>query len=561
MEALTPKSKHLALEARVEDLEQGGGPGGAPGTVVENFDGYYEVSTDPLDQPAPLTSAELIAAVLQELPPPTQEQVNAAVTQEKVNAALAVTPIAVEQAQVDAAVTQAQVNAAVSQAITQAEVDAAVRQLINAGQAVTIEGLTYALPNAQTLDAPAVDSLTAALTSSRVSAGSNSYDLTYVSRDLTHPFDPVISRPYVALGAPQKYRFGTDVAEQDASAGAVNMTLTGSHGKVVRQEFAFSAPVTTSSVLLKWAQATGASGYVEDCVYTIRLYGPGNALIKAWANVNLRGMVAAGETSHALDAETTLTSGALEIEVVSLHPTTNVGGGSTYYDVNYYPLAATIPVSEQGTRQPATLVGTGTVKNASDEPLSLASPVCRAAPKTVQPSAFTVEGAAVRVQTRGQRLHLNLPSMPRPAGKRKFVAVFSPQIRDVTQTTSTTIHFVTASLEQLQAGANVAMTGKVELSRVAGAAQFTLAGAALPVGVRLRLEVTAAAPNYQNVHPTTIDYYDDETGVKLYSTTAQLPRSASDPAQLRLVLAPTLANSNIHAMDDLLVHRWTEWTE
>jgi len=461
------------------------------------------------------------------------------------------------QEQVNAAVTQAQIEAAVSAA----EIEAAVRKQINAGQAVTIEGLTYALPNAQTLDAPAVDSLTAALTSSRVSMGSNSYDLTYVSRDLTHPFDPVVSKPYTSLGTTQKYRFGTAVNEQDASAGAVSMALSGSHGKVVRQEFAFSAPVTTSSVLLKWAQAAGAGGYVEDCVYTIRLYGPGNALIKTWANVNLRGMVVAGETSHALDAETVLTSGALEIEAVSLFPTTKVGGGSIFYDVNYYPLAATIPVSEQGTRQPATLVGTGTAKNASDEPLALTSPVLRAAPKAVQPSVITTEGAAVRVQTRGQRLHLNLPSMPRPAGKRKFVAVFSPQVRDITQTTSTNIHFVTASLEQLQAGTNLAMTGKVELSRVAGAAQFTLAGVALSAGIRLRLEVTASAPIQDNTHPTTIDYYNDETGVKLYSTTASLPKGTSDPAQLRLVLAPTLANSNIHAMDDLVIHRWTEWTE
>lgn len=537
----------------------GGGGGGL--NAVINEEGYYESTDGPEDQPATMTNAELIAAVTEQLnppPPPTQEQVDAAVTPEMVEAAVARLPISISQEQVNAAVTPQ----AVELAVTQEKVNQAMKGLVNSGQPVIIEGLKYALPDAQTVDAQSATSLSELLTSSRVSAGSADYDLMYASRSWVSPFPLIVVRPNGVIQGGSNYRFGTAVSEEDARAEAVSMTLSGLHGKVVRQEFAFPAPFATDRILLQWGRYSGASGYTTDSVYTIRLYGPDGALMKTWASVNLRGRLssATGETEHALDAEMTLTSGALEIEVVSLTATTKVGGGSTFYDINVYPRIATIPLPVRGTSPAATLSGSGVIKSSSDEPMALASPTARVALKPIAPSVITGEGAAVRVQTRGQRLHANLPSAPRPAGRRRFIVIFTLQPQNVMWATSLKPQIVGASLEDLRGGLQPQSIGPISITRQSGSETFTLAGNPVPSGTRLRLECTVVK-GYDGQLTATFDYYNDQTGVKVATTSAQMPAPNSEAKHPRLIFSPGIDNSSIHAVDDLLIHRWTEWTE
>lgn len=451
-------------------------------------------------------------------------------------------------------------TAALAADVQAALIDAAAT--LYAPQAVSLDGLTYALPDSQLLDAATPAALMAALTSSRLSSGSNSYDLTYTPRALTSPYDPINISPYISLGSTSIYRYGTTVNEFETQQQA-SVSLGASAGKTLRQTFTLAAPATFSALTLAWGQASGTDGYVVDSVYTIRLYDAGGTLLATWAGVNLRTLITtAKRTTHALNAEVTLSGGSVEIEVVSLAATTSVGGSSARYDVNFYPLVATIPVSEQGTRDPATLVGTGTITNASGEPVALAGPILPATSRPVQANVLTQEADGVRVQFRGQREHTNLPTLKRPTGNRRFVVIYTPQVREGLISTSLTPQVVHASLEQLQGGSTPSSLPLTTLTRQAGQTAFDLNGAGLPVGVRLRLEVLVDWPSGVNAtRAVTATTYNDVTGVQLATAVGSLARANSDAEQVRLLLSPTRVNSNIHAADDLLIHRWAEWTD
>lgn len=543
-------------------------PDGTLTVSAESASASVHLETDPdgfivLDDAPPPTiqlTQEQVDGAVSRLLTVTQDQVNAAVTPEKVQAAVAVTPITVPQAQVDAAVQGMTITP------TQAQVDAGVRKLVNSGQPVVIEGLKYALPDAQPVDFPAANDASI-FTSVRHTSGTNEYDLNYTSRSTNYPYGPVVADPFVPHGTQRAYRFGTTVPSYDNQEGAVDRSLGIPAGAKLRQAFALPAPFWTRFMRVTWSRATtDGLGYTVDSIYTLRLFDQSGALINTWANVNLRGQLGSfsGVTLHALPNEMMVQSGTLEIEVVSLAGTRQLGGSGPRLDINYYPAVENVPASQAG-RPTATDEAGNTVQDAGI-PMVLSSPTFPAMQRPIQPSVLTPTAEGVNVETRGQLLILNLPSLPRPRNARKLVLILTPTVRERLLATSMRLTVAIASLEGLQtAGGNAVSSDLIYLAREAGSETFKLGPTPLSAGARLRIEVGVARKNAWDT-ALTVKYicYNDQTGLKLLEGVSQLTEPASygnDGMQIRFYLGPSISNSNVHAVDDFIIHRWTEWTE
>ena len=490
---------------------------------------------------------------------PTQEQVNAAVatlnpqpTQAQVNTALAGLNLQISQQQINSAV------AALNLQPTQAQVNAAIAAQVALTNPVVVAGLNYALPAVQTFDYPAVDNASGFVSAPALPPTAAN---TYASRGLTSPFAPTTAA-YISnlMGAPYRFHSSIAVATRDG----VSLSLNEAVGRKVKQRFDLSSPMTAGQMTLFWSRAAGRDGAdVVDSVYHIRLFDSGGALVKAWNNFMVSG--SGQPTVFPFSTPITIQSGSLEIEVVDLYPTRpTFDTPSTFSDFNSYPSLS--PSPDGKTLLPAQDETGADITSPVGAPLTMTSPLFTTPTLAVTPVAFTPQADGVKVTLNGQKAMLGFASAPRAGSKRKGVVIFTPQLTELLKTTSLDFVATQSSLEDLQSGLRNTWSALFTVQRISGQANFSILDApmiALPAAARLRVEWVTERSSASYKYATTYSLYNDVSGIKLKTgSTLQTDALGVDGRQMRYLFAPSVVNtSNLCATDNLVIHRWTEWSE
>ena len=491
---------------------------------------------------------------------PTQDQVNAAVaalnpqpTQAQVNTALAAFNPQISQQQINAAI------ATLNPQPTQAQVNTAIAAQVALTNPVVVSGLKYALPTAQTFDYPAVDNASGFTSAPALPPASTS---TYTSRDLFSPFLPTTAS-YIkdVVGTPYRFKSSIAVTTRDG----VSLSLSEAVGRKVRQRFDLGSPMTAGQMTLYWARAAGRAGAdVVDSTYHIRLFDANDVLIRAWDSFKVSG---SGQSiAFPFTSPLTIQSGTLEIEVAELYPTRSTAETPTIFsDFNSYPPLGPAPAGK--VLLPAQDETGADIKNNVGEALVMTSPLFTTPTIANAPATFIAQEDGVRVALRGSRAMLNFPSLPRAGIKRKGVVIFTPILGELLTTTSVDFVVTQSSLEELQAGLRNTWSTLFVVQRLSGQNTFTVVGApniSLPANARLRVEwVTERSSVADYKYFTAYSLYNDISGVKLQSGTALSTNALGvDGRQMRYLFSPTVVNTtNLCAVDDFVIHRWTEWSE
>lgn len=460
-------------------------------------------------------------------------------------------PAVVTQEQVDAAVNQDKVDAAV----TQAKMDEAARRLLLPG-AVLIEGLPYALPDAQPVNLTAGGSWSQVLGGPALNDGSP-----LRAMDDTLTLRPPGALLYETLAL---YRFGTATPKQNNNANAI----TDSIGRVLRQPMGLARDPGSEELVIRWGSAfqQEIAGQAGPSDYKVRLTGDGGSALREWTvtPIVLGGFV---ETRLTIaDLGPLPLSAALEIEPVRLSALRSMPNLTGYYDVNFYPY---VYAAKSGAMSPvlqATLDG----QPATDEQVisgttytrqtGLADYTFRLSNLPNVAPTLTEGPDGLRVQGQGGLTYLNLPTAARPGTVRKLVLTVRVEAWHPDHPGALVLGWSRNTLEGLL---STVPSGGMQLTRTGG--QYRLGSAAVPTGhIRFEVTLTSSFSGYDSV----LRAYDADTGVLLATQTSQVSAPENSPAaSLRFLITPAYALMNGGATrldlpaETYTIERWTEWSE